>query len=50
MIKLQAINKTVAWLSSVGLQGITLRDYGFLLEQTDFYPAIAGFTAMSTLL
>jgi len=48
MIKLQAINKTIAWLNSVGLQGITLGDYGFLLEQADFYPAIAGFAAMST--
>ncbi|MGH9060879.1 MAG: conjugal transfer protein TraG N-terminal domain-containing protein, partial [Acidimicrobiales bacterium] len=48
MIKLQAINKTIAWLSSNGIDGITLGDYGFLLEQTDFFPAIAGFAAMST--
>ena len=48
MIKLSAINKTIAWLNATGMSGLTLGDYGFLLEQADFFPAIAGFASLST--
>ena len=46
-IKMSAIAKAQAWLASQGASGLSLVTYGYIMDQAQWFPAIAGYIGLT---